>query len=116
MFGIELPIVIGYILSVVSLGIIYYFYYYKRNEVLPDLRGIDKQWQVIELASLIWLVLLPLLVVCDLLGIHASTPVWASMDAIYFISVGGKVGMKYLESKNSNSQETKTKKDDGTEV
>jgi len=98
LFGISLPIITGYTLAILSLGIIYWLYFYKRHEVMPDLRGKDKTWQIIELASIIWLILLPMLVVCDLLGVEANTQVWASMDAIYFISVGGKMGMHYLTS------------------
>ena len=103
LFGISLPIITGYILAILSLGIIYWLYFYKRHEVMPDLRGKDKTWQIIELASVIWLILLPMLVVCDLLGVEANTQVWASMDAIYFISVGGKMGMHYLTSKNAKN-------------
>ncbi len=104
-FGISLPIFLGYILAILSLGMIYWLYYVKREEVLPDLRGKDKIWQIIELSSVAWLILMPMMVVCDLLGVHASTTVWTSMDTIYLISVGGKMGFKYMENKNSNSKD-----------
>jgi len=121
LFGISLPIITGYTLAILSLGIIYWLYFYKRHEVMPDLRGKDKTWQIIELASIIWLILLPMLVVCDLLGVEANTQVWASMDAIYFISVGGKMGMHYLTSKNAKTDLPidepidETKKDEKTD-
>lgn len=121
LFGLSLPIVTGYALAILSLGIIYWLYFHKRHEVLPDLRGKDKSWQIIELASIIWLVLLPVLVVCDLLGVEASTQAWASMDAIYFISVGGKMGLQYLtnqKNKTSIPEEPivdETKKDEKTD-
>lgn len=108
-FGLELPILIGYNLAILSLFIIYWLYFVKRNEVLPDLRGKDKMWQIIELASVAWLILMPTLVICDLLKVVASPSVWVSMDTIFLIAVGGKMGFKYLEDKNAkkdNGQET----------
>lgn len=115
MLGIQLPILTGYILAILSLGIIYWLYFSKRTEVLPDLRGKDKTWQIIELASIIWLILMPMLVVCDLLGVVANTQVWASLDAIYFISVGGKMGLKYLEDNKKSvvKDENKEIKNEG---
>ena len=100
-----LPIFIGYFLAILSLIVIYFLYFYKKEEVLPDLRGKDKMWQIIELSSIVWLILMPMLVVCDLLGIHATTPVWVSMDTIYLISVGGKLGFKHLENKTLGKKE-----------
>ncbi len=111
MFGIPIAILTGYILALMSLIIIYWLYFIKRSEVIPDLRGKDKTWQIIELASIIWLIIMPMMVVADLLGVHATSQVWASMDAIYFISVGGKLGFKHLENKKEleNTKEEKNK-------
>jgi TRAP-type uncharacterized transport system fused permease subunit len=95
-----IPVISGYVLAVFSLVVLYTMYYINRKQVLTDLRGKDLLWQFVELTAIVWLILLPVMVVCDLLGVHASAAVWTSMDAIYLINVGGKVTSKYFESRN----------------
>jgi len=95
------PLLVGYALALFSLGALYSMMFLHRKNVLADLRGKDLTWQILELSAIIWMVLMPMMVVCDLLGVHASTAVWTSMDAIYLINVGGKVTSKYFESRKS---------------
>lgn len=93
------PLLVGYALALFSLGVLYSMMFLHRKTVLADLRGKDLMWQILELSAIIWMILMPTMVVCDLLGVHASTAVWTSMDAIYLINVGGKITSKYFESR-----------------
>jgi hypothetical protein len=109
--GSSLPIVLGYGLAVFSLIMLYLMMFVHKNHVLEDLRGPDKMWQFIELTAIIWMILMPMMVVCDLLGVHATNSVWTSMDAIYLINVGGKVTSKYFDSRK-DAPAKREKKDD----
>lgn len=100
----HLPLLIGYLLAIVSLTMLYGMMFLNRKPVMEDLRGKDKMWQFVELTAIIWMLLMPMMVVCDLLGVHASNSVWTSMDAIYLINVGGKVTSKYFDSRNGGSK------------
>lgn len=93
------PLLIGYSLALFSLGALYSMMFLHRRNVLADLRGKDMTWQILELSAIVWMVLMPTMVVCDLLGLHATTEAWTSMDAIYLINVGGKVTSKYFEAR-----------------
>lgn len=92
----DLPIIIGYTLAVGSLVLLYSIYFIHRGNVMQDLRGKDRMWQIIELSAVAWLILMPMMVVCDLLGVEANTQVWTSLDVIYMVNVGGKM---YLANK-----------------
>jgi hypothetical protein len=100
----HLPLLIGYLLAIVSLAMLYGMMFLNRKPVMEDLRGKDKMWQFVELTAIIWMLLMPMMVVCDLLGVHASNSVWTSMDAIYLINVGGKVTSKYFDVRNGGSK------------
>ena len=99
----HIPLLIGYLLAILSIVALYTIMFVGRKRVLDDLRGKDKMWQFVELTAIIWMILMPTMVICDLLGVHASTYVWTSMDAIYLINVGGKVTSKYFESRKGDS-------------
>lgn len=95
----HVPLLVGYALAIFSIVALYSMMFMHRKNVLLDLRGEDGRWQFVELTAIIWMILMPMMVVCDLLGLHASTAVWTSMDAIYLINVGGKLTSKYFESR-----------------
>lgn len=90
---------IGYAIAICMLVNIMIATFLHRKSITGGLKGEDGKWQFIEWAQLIWTILFPGLVICDLLGVHASLNVWTSMDAVYLISVGGKVGSKYFEAR-----------------
>lgn len=100
----NVPLMVGYGLAVFSLFALYVMMFQRRNQVLSDLIGEDGKWNFVELTAIIWMILMPMMVVCDLLGVHASTSVWTSMDAIYLINVGGKITSRYFESKREKTQ------------
>lgn len=93
------PVNVGYVIAAGALVHLMIQTFIHRKGLAEGLRGEDGRWQFIEWAQLVWAVLFPTLVICDLYGLHASIHVWTSVDAVYLISVGGKVGSKYFESR-----------------
>jgi len=102
----------GHIIAIVCLFQIYLIYYTKRREFFTGLKGKDLTWQLLEISGIGWYMLFPMLVVADILGLHASSIVWGSMDFIYVANLGMKRLDKYIELKESkpntqkNEQET----------
>lgn len=76
---------------------------------MVDLRGKDLHWQFIELSGIVWLVLFPVVIVASMFGIQVQSGVWASMDAIYFMNLGGKIGQKWLDGKNKAKEKPEEK-------
>lgn len=100
----HLPLMVGYALAILSLAMIYVMMFVNRKPVLEDLRGADGHWQILELSAILWMILMPVMVICDLLGVHASNSAWTTMDAIYLINVGGKVSTKYFNTRKSEEK------------
>lgn len=108
----NIPMLLGYILCVIALIKLTLIFFLERKTIIEDLRGKDKKWQFIELAGIIWLVLFPCVVVSSLFGLHVPTEAWITMDAIYFMNLGGKTADKWIASKTG--QNNNTPKDQST--
>ncbi len=103
----NVPVLIGYVISIICLIQIFVIFFSERKNIILDLRGRDKIWQFIELSSIVWLTLFPCVVVASLLGVHVDMGVWTTMDAIYFMNLGGKISSKWMDNKAAE----KVKKD-----
>lgn len=104
----NVPVLVGYLICIVCLVQIFAIFFSERKNIVLDLRGKDKIWQFIELSGIIWLVLFPCTVIASLLGVHVDIGVWTTMDAIYFMNLGGKISQKWIDTKS-----TKEKPKDG---
>jgi hypothetical protein len=93
------PRFIGFVLAIIALIQLFVIFFVNRKNITTDLRGKDLTWQFAELSGIAWLVLFPVLVVCDLFGVQAAPVVWASMDTIYLINVMGRSANKFIETK-----------------
>jgi amino acid transporter len=93
------PILIGYVIAIISLLQFFVFVIWKRNEVLPDLRGKDKIWQFIELSGIVWLLIFPPMVMASGLGLDFPTGAWTTMDVVYFINILGKGADKFIQAR-----------------
>jgi amino acid transporter len=83
--------------------------FFKRREFLSDLRGSDKRWQLVEYAAIVWAILFPTVVICDIFGIKINAEVWLSLDSLFIANLSKKSFDKYVEhkySKQSNSEES----------
>lgn len=99
----SIPLYLGYSLGVAS--VIIWLYILLRKEghmVLDHLKGEDGKWQIIELSGMMWLVIMPCMVVADLLGAHLTAIVWAAMDTVYLINIGGKAYLENIKNKKSD--------------
>lgn len=97
----SLIILFGKGLGVVGLLLWFYILLYKRKkEIFEDLRGKDNRWQLIELATLMWLIFCPIFLVISVLGVEINPFVWGVLDSIFLISIGGKAYMETRKPKN----------------
>lgn len=99
----DIPILLACILCIAGLVQIFIIFFIERTSIVKDLKGKDKIWQFIELTGIVWLVLFPIVVVCGIIlaikGTRIPVEVWASMDAIYFMNLGGRFGKQYLDKR-----------------
>jgi hypothetical protein len=103
----DAPLLLAYLICIACLVQLFMIFFVERVNIITDLRGKDKMWQFLELSGLAWLVIFPTVVVTSLFGIEVQTGVWASLDAVYFMNLGGKMGTKWLDSKNPPSKDDK---------
>lgn len=101
----DIPKLLAYAICIACLVQLFTIFFIHRKNIIEDLRGKDHMWQFIELSGIAWLVLFPCIVICSVLGVAIETGLWASMDTIYFMNLGGKIGYKWLENKKSNNDE-----------
>lgn len=106
----NIPLLLAYIICIACLVQLFVIFFVERINIVTDLRGKDKMWQFLELSGLAWLVIFPCVIIASLFGLQVQTGVWASLDAIYFMNVGGKMGHKWLD--NQAKPEQKTKEDE----
>lgn len=99
----DIPKLLAFVICIVSLVQLFIIFFIDRKVIKEDLRGKDKMWQFLELSGVVWLVLFPVVVICSLLGLEVATGVWASMDVIYFMNLGGKLSNKWLDNKQTKS-------------
>jgi amino acid transporter len=90
---------VGHLIAVIVLLQFFIFILWKRNEVLPDLRGKDKTWQFIELSGIVWLLIFPPMVITSGMGIDYPSGAWATMDIVYFINILGKRADRFIMAK-----------------
>lgn len=106
----DTPILLACLLCILGLVQLFVIFHTNRGTIIPDLRGKDKMWQFIELTQIAWLVLFPVVIISGILlainGITIPAAIWASMDAVYFMSIGGKVGAQYLDNKTNGKPKT----------
>lgn len=105
----DIPKLLAYTICLVSLVHLFFIFFLQRETISVDLRGKDKMWQFVELAGVVWLVLFPCVMVCSLLGIEVQTGAWATLDAIFFMNLGGKIGQQWLS--NQSTKDGKTNQD-----
>lgn len=105
----DIPKLLAYIICLVCLIQLFAIFYSNKKDIVKELKGSDEKWQFLELTGIAWLVIFPCVVICSLLGLEVSVGVWASLDAIYFMNIGGKMGHKWLDNKNGSH---KTNKDE----
>ena len=98
----ELPRLIGYGICIGCFFFICYVSITRGTQVLDDLRGKDKIWQFIEVAAAMWIILFPVVVLLDALGVQISGHAWASLDAIFLMLVGGKVMLNKKKEEKEN--------------
>lgn len=98
----DIPKLLAYALCIVSLLHLFIIFFSERKTINVDLRGKDKIWQLVELSGIVWLVMFPIVIVVSLLGIQVQTGVWISLDTIYFMNLGGKLGQQWLSTKGGN--------------
>ncbi len=103
----NVPVLVGYLICIVCLIQIFAVFFSERGNIILDLRGKDKIWQFIELSGIIWLVLFPCTVIASLLGVHVEVGVWTTMDAIYFMNLGGKISKQWIDSKGVAKEKVK---------
>lgn len=96
----NVPLLLAYSICIACLVQLFFIFFVERVNIITDLRGKDKMWQFLELSGLAWLVIFPTVVVVSLFGIEVQTGVWGSLDAVYFMNLGGKIGHKWLDNKN----------------
>lgn len=101
----DIPLLLAYGICLISLIQLFAIFFSDRRTIREDLRGKDKMWQFLELSGIVWLVLFPCIVACSLLGAKVDTAVWVSMDTIYFMNLGGKMGYKWLDNKQAKKDE-----------
>lgn len=100
----DIPLFLAYLICIACLVQLFIIFFVHRKTIMVDLRGKDLHWQFIELSGIVWLVLFPVVVVSSMFGLQIQTGVWASMDAVYFMNLGGKIGHKWLDSKNKEKE------------
>lgn len=100
--------IIGYIIAVSCFVWISYLTYKKGAEVWEDLKGDDGKWQIIEVTGVVWIFLFPTVVLLDILGLSASTPVWASLDTIFIALIGGKALLYRLHQNGKKKSNERT--------
>jgi hypothetical protein len=98
-----LPELIAYVIVIGMLISVTFVKFVMRKEVLPDLRGKDGRWQIIELSAVLWWLIFPTVIAVSLLGIDVATGVWSSLDTIYMINVGGKIYINHLLTKSQSN-------------
>lgn len=98
-----LPKYIGYVITIFCLLQLFIFFFINRKHIAVDLRGRDLTWQFLELSAVVWLVLFPAAVVSEVFSNSLGSAAWSSLDAVYFMNVGGKLGMKYLENQSDKT-------------
>lgn len=103
----DVPKLLAYIICIACLIQLFVIFYMNKGNIIKDLRGPDERWQFLELTGIAWLVIFPCVVICSLLGLEISGGAWASLDAIYFMNIGGKMGHKWLDNKNGNKSKEK---------
>jgi hypothetical protein len=107
----DIPKLLAYLICLGSLVNLFFIFFTQRDIINLDLRGKDKMWQFIELSGIVWLVLFPCVMVCSLLGIEVQIGAWTTLDAIFFMNLGGKMGLQWM-----NKQPDKNEKTDKTGI
>jgi uncharacterized membrane protein len=106
--------ILGYVLCIVSLFQLALIFFFERKNIMTDLRGKDRIWQFLELSGIVWLVLFPCTIVSSLFGLHVPTEAWVTLDAVYFMNLGGKMGHKWIDAKTPQ-QNKNIKKEESTD-
>lgn len=96
---------IGYAICIACLVQLFIIFFIERKNIIKDLRGKDLTWQFLELSGIVWLVMFPATGACALMGVNVPTGWWASLDALYFMNVGSKMGHKWLDNKKPKEGE-----------
>jgi hypothetical protein len=94
--------------ELIAYGIIFYMLVsvtwvklFLREEVMADLRGPDKQWQIIELSAVMWWLIFPSVIAASMLGVDVPTGVWTSLDTVYGVNILGKAYLKGKEQQTN---------------
>lgn len=111
----NIPMLLGYILCIAALLKLTLIFFFERKNIIDDLRGKDKKWQFIELSGIVWLVLFPCVVISSLFGLHVPTEAWVTMDAVYFMNLGGKISNKWIDQKSQSNAVPTPPKNGGTD-
>lgn len=106
----DIPKLLAYFLCIICLVQLFFIFFIQREDIMKGLKGKDKMWQFLELSGIVWLVLFPIVVVCSLLGIAVESYLWTTLDAVYFMNLGGKMGNKWLDN-NKYGTTTTTKEE-----
>ena len=96
---IDLPHKIAYILAILAIIQLFFVFFFNRKDIMHDLRGKDMMWQFLELSGIVWLVVFPVVVVVDILGVEIHSHTWTALELVYFMNLGAKASHKYIDQK-----------------
>jgi len=106
----DAPRLLAYVICIACLVQLFFIFYLERKDIVIGLKGKDLMWQFLELSGVAWLVLFPTVVIVSLLGVDVPVGAWTSMDAVYFMNLGGKISHKWMDNQATKDKD-KAKKD-----
>lgn len=104
------PLLLAYAICIACLVQLFFIFFIERKDIRVGLKGADKMWQFLELSGIAWLVLFPTTVICSIiitmagLDVQIDMGVWTTLDAVYFINVGGKGYYKSLDRRSNENK------------
>lgn len=90
---------VAYVLFGVGIIYLLVFSFTEGKSIKEGFKGKDKAWQFIEASGYIWMIIFSLTALLDVIGFHASTQLWASLDAIFLVAAGAKGYIHRTEKK-----------------